>query len=63
MFSKLMDRLFGKRYRKGWPRGVMPVAQGLERLKRERPELWQVVEDMPALEAIEAIRQFERECG
>lgn len=42
MLGRLLDWLFGKRYRKGWPRGVRPIYWELiEEFKRADPELWE----------------------
>jgi hypothetical protein len=35
----LLDQLFGKRYREGWPRGVVPFYNAP--LRFHDPELWE----------------------
>lgn len=49
MFGRLLDRVFGKRYRKGWPRGVRPIfGEAFQRMQEVDPDLWEMTRSMPA---------------
>lgn len=56
----MLDWLFGKRYVKGWPRGVAPVFTGLralnERLSIDYPDVWAHVRRMPPAEAFRILK-------
>ena len=39
--SKLLDWLFGRRFHKGWPRGVKPICPQIEAMKEFDPPLWE----------------------
>ena len=48
MFDRLLDRVFGKRYRNGWPRGVQPIFPEAAALKAADPKLWKETSTLPA---------------
>lgn len=48
LLGRILDWLFGKRYRKGWPRGVRPIfGDMLDRMREHDPELWQDTFKLP----------------
>lgn len=48
MLSRLLDRLFGKRYVKGWPRGVRPMFPELHAKSLDTPfERWRATRGRP----------------
>ena len=56
MMGYLLDRLFGKRYRPGWPRGVCPMFPWLEELKRADPEWWELYRQATPSGGLQAFR-------
>ena len=47
----LMDKLFGRIYRKGWPRGVKPMFPEVRWIRENDPDLWRATRHLPPSEA------------
>jgi len=56
MWERIKDRLLGKRYREGWPRGVRPVISVLHRIAQEHPHEWEQVRHLPAAQGLAALK-------
>lgn len=59
MIARLLDRLFGKRYVDGWPRGVKPCFPGIaEHFKAIDAELWEETHHLPLAQALRTGREY-----
>jgi len=56
--GRILDAIFGKRYVVGWPRGVKPVVTGLDRIKRENPEVWEEIRQEPCGVGLARLREL-----
>lgn len=55
--GRILDAIFGKRYVRGWPRGVKPMVPGLLQIKADNPQLWGEIANDPAYIGITKLRE------